>query len=128
MLLTLALLALLATVFITGFKEAIGLATIVCIPYLLLNVVVSGRCLVEVLHHPEALRNWQAAIHGPRRLDRDFACQRADISTAGAGPQRIRNGRFGDASDRRQAEGPMSPFRPAAFATPESFWLPRRSS
>jgi len=33
---------LLAAVFLKGFKEAIGLATAVCIPYLLLNVVV--RC------------------------------------------------------------------------------------
>jgi hypothetical protein len=63
MALTLCLLALLAAVFITGFKEAIGLATIVCIPYLLLNLVVLGRCLIEVLYHPEALRNWQAALH-----------------------------------------------------------------
>jgi hypothetical protein len=64
MLLTLGLLALLATVFVTGFKEAIGLATVVCIPYLLLNVVVLGRCLIEVFHHPEALQNWRSAIHG----------------------------------------------------------------
>src|ERR1700690_753979 len=35
---TLILLALLAAVFLRGFKEAIELATAVCIPYLLLNV------------------------------------------------------------------------------------------
>ncbi len=64
MALTLCLLALLAAVFLTGFKEAIGLATIVCIPYLLLNLVVLGRCLLEVLYRPEAFRNWQAALHG----------------------------------------------------------------
>ena len=42
-LLTIGLLSLLACVFVTGFEEAIGLATIVCIPYLLLTVVVLGR-------------------------------------------------------------------------------------
>ena len=62
---------LLATVFLTGFKEAISLATIVCIPYLLLNVVVLGRWLIEVFYHPEALRNWQNAVQRPRGLDRD---------------------------------------------------------
>lgn len=61
-LLTICLLALLAVVFVTGFKEAIGLATLVCIPYLLLNAVVLGRCMIEVLHHPEAFANWKAAL------------------------------------------------------------------
>jgi hypothetical protein len=64
MTLTLCLLALLAAVFIRGFKEAIGLATIVCSPYLSLDLVVLGRCLVEVLYHPDTFRNWQAALHG----------------------------------------------------------------
>src|SRR5688572_4953232 len=40
--LTLVLLSLLAVVFLLGFKEAIGLATIVAIPYLLLSLVVLG--------------------------------------------------------------------------------------
>jgi hypothetical protein len=63
---TLILLALLAAVFLKGFAEAIELATCVCIPYLLLNVVVLGRGLIEVLHHPAALPSWRAALgrHG----------------------------------------------------------------
>jgi hypothetical protein len=61
--LTLGLLALLAAVFLKGFKEAIELATSVCVPYLLLNVIVLGRALVEVFLHPETLSNWQRALH-----------------------------------------------------------------
>jgi hypothetical protein len=59
---TLVLLALLAAVFLKGFTEAIELATAVCIPYLLLNVVVLGRALVEVSTHPTALPRWQNAL------------------------------------------------------------------
>ncbi|MBL8216867.1 MAG: hypothetical protein JNK87_39470 [Bryobacterales bacterium] len=60
--LTVSLLALLAIVFLMGFSEAIGLAAVVAIPYLLLNVVVLGKCTVEILHHPELLPNWKAAL------------------------------------------------------------------
>lgn len=60
--LTIGLLGLLALVFVIGFQEAIGLATFVAIPYLLLNVVVLGKCTIEILHHPELLPNWQAAL------------------------------------------------------------------
>jgi preprotein translocase subunit SecG len=59
---TLVLLALLAAVFLKGFTEAIELATAVCIPYLLLNIVVLGRALVEVAAHPIALPHWQDAL------------------------------------------------------------------
>jgi hypothetical protein len=60
---TIALLALLALVFLRGFTEAIGLAAIVAVPYLLLNVVVLGRALQEILGHSELLARWQTAIH-----------------------------------------------------------------
>ena len=59
---TLVLLALLAAVFLRGFTEAIQLATAVCIPYLLLNVVVLGRAFVEVASHPVVLSQWQDAL------------------------------------------------------------------
>jgi hypothetical protein len=59
---TLILLALLAAVFLKGFAEAIELATAVCVPYLLLNVVVLGRALVEVATHPSALPRWENAL------------------------------------------------------------------
>ena len=66
---TLVLLALLAAVFLKGFTEAIELATAVCIPYLLLNVVVLGRAMVEVAAHPSILFRWQDALtsHGDWR-------------------------------------------------------------
>lgn len=64
--LTLILLALLAAVFLKGFKEAIEFATAVCVPYLLLNVVVLVRALFEVASHPVALPHWKEALreHG----------------------------------------------------------------
>ncbi len=60
--LTLGLLALLAAVFLKGFKEAIELATTVCVPYLLLNVVVLVRALFEVAMHPATLSHWRRAL------------------------------------------------------------------
>jgi hypothetical protein len=60
---TIALLALLALVFLRGFTEAIGLAAVVAVPYLLLNVVVLGRALYEILGHSELLTRWQTAVH-----------------------------------------------------------------
>ena len=62
LLLTMVLLALLAAVFLKGFREAIRLATAVCVPYLLLNVVVLGRALYEVASRPTVLEHWQDAL------------------------------------------------------------------
>jgi hypothetical protein len=62
MTITLVLLALLALVFLKGFKEAIQLATAVCIPYLLLNVIVLVRMLFVFISHPIALRHWLDAL------------------------------------------------------------------
>jgi len=61
--LTIALLALLALVFLKGFVEAIGLAAAVAVPYLLLNVVVLARGLSEIAARPELLSNWQSALN-----------------------------------------------------------------
>lgn len=60
--LTLALLAVLTAVFLKGFQEAIGLAALVGLPYIGLNVIVLIRGLVEIAHHPDALDRWQAAL------------------------------------------------------------------
>jgi hypothetical protein len=62
MTITMGLLLLLALVFLKGFNEAIGLAAAVAVPYLLLNVVVLGRCLIEVFHHPELFHSWKATL------------------------------------------------------------------
>jgi len=59
---TMVLLVLLAAVFLKGFKEAIRLATAVCVPYLLLNVVVLIRTLFEVASHPLVLPHWRDVL------------------------------------------------------------------
>jgi len=59
---TLVLLALLAAVFLKGFAEAIEMATAICIPYLLLNVIVLGRAVFEVASHPVVLSRWHEAL------------------------------------------------------------------
>ena len=59
---TLALLALLAVVFLKGFSEAIGLATLVAIPYLLLNAIVLGRGIIEIAQHPDVFPAWRSQL------------------------------------------------------------------
>lgn len=59
---TLALLTLLGIVFLRGFNEAIGVATWIAVPYLILNAVVVGKGFVEISHHPEAWANWERAL------------------------------------------------------------------
>ena len=54
---TIALLAVLAYVFIRGFKEAIELATVVCLPYLALNVVVLARAVLAVRGASKSIQN-----------------------------------------------------------------------
>src|SRR5215813_5467016 len=65
-LVTLAILTVLAVVFLRGFREAIGLATAAALPYLALNLIVLGRGLLELIAHPEMLAGWRAelAAHG----------------------------------------------------------------
>ena len=60
--LTLVLLTLLGAIFLKGFKEAIGLAVGIVIVYLALNVVVIAWGLAELLHHPEYVLRWKAAL------------------------------------------------------------------
>jgi hypothetical protein len=59
---TIAILGVLAAVFLKGFSEAIGLAAFAAIPYLALNLVVLGRGIWEVIVHPAHLENWRAAL------------------------------------------------------------------
>jgi hypothetical protein len=60
---TLLLLALLGTIFIKGFKEAIGLAVGIVFVYLTLNVVVLGWALLTIASHPEYLPRWTEGLH-----------------------------------------------------------------
>ncbi|MDQ0824520.1 hypothetical protein QFZ60_000693 [Arthrobacter sp. B2I5] len=55
---TLFLLALLAAVFLRGFKEAIGVAVVLVVLYLGLNAVVVVVTLAQVLTHPAAMGDW----------------------------------------------------------------------
>ncbi|MFN7972894.1 MAG: hypothetical protein U0166_11185 [Acidobacteriota bacterium] len=66
MAITLALLALLGAVFLKGFHEAIGVAMLVAVPYIGLNLVVLVRGLMEIGSHPELASAWSAdlALHG----------------------------------------------------------------
>ncbi|HYP09128.1 MAG TPA: hypothetical protein VER03_23075 [Bryobacteraceae bacterium] len=64
MLVTIVLLFGLALLFLRGFNEAIGLATFVAVPYLLLNVVVLIRGFMEVISHPTVFPGWKTALTG----------------------------------------------------------------
>lgn len=59
---TVVLLVLLAIVFLRGFSEAIGIATAIAIPYLLLNVIVLVRGAWEIVGHPALLADWRAEL------------------------------------------------------------------
>ncbi|MFI5085451.1 MAG: amino acid transporter [Actinomycetales bacterium] len=59
---TLVLLALLAAVFLRGFKEAIGIAVVLVALYLGLNVIVVVNTLIQVFTHPVAVGNWWQAL------------------------------------------------------------------
>jgi hypothetical protein len=61
-LVTLAILTVLAAVFLKGFTEAIGLAAAAAVPYLALNLVVLGRGAWEVMTHPTLLADWRVAL------------------------------------------------------------------
>jgi len=59
---TLLLLIALAGVFLKGFREAIGVARVIAIPYLLLNVVVIARSAYELAKHPELFKGWTTTL------------------------------------------------------------------
>ncbi|MBI4428627.1 MAG: hypothetical protein HY562_05875 [Ignavibacteriales bacterium] len=64
--LTVGMLAVLAIVFLAGFSEAIGLAVLVAIPYLILNLVALGAGLNEILENPSLIKQWNLdlSLHG----------------------------------------------------------------
>jgi hypothetical protein len=59
---TLVLVVLLGAVFMRGFKEAIGIAVVLVGIYLLLNVVVIGFGLYQLLTHPHHFPEWKQAL------------------------------------------------------------------
>lgn len=60
--LTIFLLVVLAAVFLKGFSEAIGIAMMIGIPYIGLNLVVLVSGFWEIFDHPEYLQNWRNAL------------------------------------------------------------------
>jgi hypothetical protein len=60
---TLVLLLLLAIVFLFGFKEAIGLAAAVAVPYIVLNAIVMVWALVRIAAQPQLIAGWRANLH-----------------------------------------------------------------
>ena len=59
---TLVLVGALGAVFLKGFKEAIGIAVILVIAYLALNVVVVGLGLWQIAMHPHVFADWHTAL------------------------------------------------------------------
>jgi hypothetical protein len=59
---TLILIGLLGGVFLKGFREAIGIAVILVLVYLVLNAVTISVGIYQLAIHPEAIANWQSAI------------------------------------------------------------------
>ena len=61
-LVTLGLIAFLGTIFLKGFKEAIGIAVFLVVIYLVLNLIVVIFGFYEIFTHPNLLSNWKTAI------------------------------------------------------------------
>lgn len=61
-LLTIVLIAILGAVFLRGFREAINIAVAVVGVYLVLNLVVVGLGLYEVISQPQNLVDWQGKL------------------------------------------------------------------
>ena len=61
-LVTLVFLAALGAVFLRGFKEAIGIAVVLVVIYLILNAVVLVSSVVEIAHNPQVFGDWHALL------------------------------------------------------------------
>ena len=62
--LTLMLITFLAAVFIKGFKEAIGIAVVLVLAYLVMNLIVVFVGLTHVAMNPAVISNWQRLVLG----------------------------------------------------------------
>ncbi|HEV2066021.1 MAG TPA: hypothetical protein VGR08_04235 [Thermomicrobiales bacterium] len=59
---TLVLIGLLGAVFLKGFGEAIGIAVVLVGTYILLNLIVITRGIVEIVQHPDLIVNWRDTL------------------------------------------------------------------
>jgi hypothetical protein len=60
--LSLVLVALLAAVFLKGFKEAINIAVVLVVAYIALNLVVVATGIMHIVREPARLGNWYSAL------------------------------------------------------------------
>lgn len=60
---TLVLISLLGAVFLKGFGEAIGIAIILVVIYLALNLVVVADGMLEIARHPSVISNWRNTLN-----------------------------------------------------------------
>jgi hypothetical protein len=61
-LVTLLLIALLGGVFLKGFNEAIGIAVVLVVAYISLNLVVIGNAGWQILQHPHVVSDWRTSL------------------------------------------------------------------
>ena len=59
---TLFLVALLGFIFLKGFREAIGIAVLLVLVYLVLNTIVIINGFFQVLHQPQVLVDWKGLL------------------------------------------------------------------
>lgn len=59
---TIVLIALLGSVFLKGFQEAIGIAVFLVTTYLFLNLIVISVGIQQVLQNPSLITDWQRAL------------------------------------------------------------------
>jgi hypothetical protein len=117
---TLVLLALLAVVFLLGFREAIGMSIVVAVPYLLLSLVVLVRGLVEIAARPELWSGWHRALEargdwgtiaaGALLVFPKLALGMSGFET-GVSVMPLIDGGSSDAQPRRGAEPPVGRIR-----------------
>lgn len=62
MLVTFLLLGILGIIFLKGFKEAIGIATVLVGAYLVLNAIVTAKASALILGHPDLISHWKQGI------------------------------------------------------------------
>lgn len=59
---TLILIALLGAVFLKGFHEAVGIAVVLVVVYLSLNLAIVGVSAYQIWQQPELIGRWQSAL------------------------------------------------------------------
>lgn len=58
MIMTMGLLVLLGSMFLRGFKEVIGVAVVITLIYLVLNLIILGTCISFLVMHPGFFEHW----------------------------------------------------------------------